>query len=814
MNIKSLAYVFAAIGVTAAAQTPVDSVDVLAYSALNGEGGLRLAWRQDAQSDWQPIYNHSFVSSDFGPWGSYKKMFAPQVQRTADGWQATWVADHDGYVLATATSPDLMHWLPQTYAISQAKRDEVSQYAVDGRAVMGTTLRMSGSEVDSLKAYVERGHAAYARHSETMAGDAERFAGLQPFVYSIKADPKGRKDISAMLIGIFFEDINYAADGGLYAELIQNRDFEYQPSDRGNDRNWNSLTAWSMPKPDKGSVTVATDNPVHLNNPHYLSVDAIPGYQIVNDGWDGITLTAVENYDLNFKARGNVKIKADLIDANGNSLVSKTIDVASVDWADYATSFMAGTDVADAKLVLTVTDGGEFDLDMVSLFPRSTFKGRKNGLRADLAQTLADLHPRFVRFPGGCVAHGDGIDNIYDWKGSVGPLEERRPLRNLWGYHQTRGLGYYEYFQFCEDIGAEPLPVLAAGVPCQNSGTAAHHSHDALTTRGQQCGIPMEQMDAYIQDVLDLIEWANGPADSRWGKVRAEAGHPEPFGLKYIGIGNEDMITPVFEERFRMIYDAVTKADPDIKVVGTVGPFYEGADYDEGWRLARELNIPYVDEHYYVSPGWMIYNQDYYDDYQRGATQVYLGEYAAHLDGRPSNIETALAEALYLTSVERNADVVAMTSYAPLFSKDGHTQWRPDLIYFSNTDVRPSVDYYVQQLYGQNGGDQYIPAQVKSTVASPINQEKAEVRVGSSIVYDSATGEYIVKVANLLPVGYTFKADLSKLGIPKRKSGKMIILSGNPTDTDVLPTETEITLPANGTISVDLPAYSFTLFRF
>ncbi|MDE7376685.1 MAG: alpha-L-arabinofuranosidase [Muribaculaceae bacterium] len=812
---KTILLAAAMVAVSASAQTPADSVDVLAYSSITGEGGMRLAWRPNAKSDWQPIYGHSFVSSDFGPWGSYKKMFAPCLSRTADGWMATWVADQDGYVLATAQSPDLMRWLPQTYTVQKSHRDRVGQYSVDGKAVMGSELRMSRAEVDSLKAFVERGHAAYARHSETMAGDAERFAGLEPFVYSIKADPKGRKHISDMLIGIFFEDINYAADGGLYAELIQNRDFEYQPSDRGNDWNWNALTAWSMPRADKGSAVIATTNPIHANNPHYLSVDARPGFQIVNGGWDGIALNAAENYDLNFKARGNAKIKAELVDANGNSLAAKTVDVTSEDWADYAASFMAGTDVDGASLVLTVVgDGGKFDLDMVSLFPRSTFKGRNNGLRADLAQTLADLPPRFVRFPGGCVAHGDGIDNIYDWKGSVGPLEARRPLRNLWGYHQTRGLGYYEYFQFCEDIGAEPLPVLAAGVPCQNSGTAAHHSHDALTTRGQQCGIPMEEMDAYIQDVLDLIEWANGPADSRWGRVRAEAGHPEPFGLKYIGIGNEDMITPVFEERFRMIYDAVAKAYPDVKVVGTVGPFYEGADYDEGWRLARELDIPYVDEHYYVSPGWMIYNQDYYDDYQRGGTQVYLGEYAAHLDGRPSNIETALAEALYLTSVERNADVVAMTSYAPLFSKDGHTQWRPDLIYFNNSDVRPSVDYYVQQLYGQNSGDEYIPAQVKSTVAAPVNQDKAEARVASSIVYDSRTGEYILKVANLLPVSYTLKADLSKLGIPKRKSGKMTVLSGAPADSDVFPASSDMNFPSNGILQVSLPAYSFAVFRF
>ena len=252
---------------------------------------------------------------------------------------------------------------------------------------------------------------------------------------------------------------------------------------------------------------------------------------------------------------------------------------------------------------------------MVSLFPVNTFKGRENGLRADLAQTLADLKPRFVRFPGGCVAHGNGLDNIYDWKGSIGKLEERKPLANLWGYHQTRGLGYHEYFQFCEDIGAEPLPVLAAAVPCQNSGWPSRFTHDDLTRYGQQGGLPMDSLDSYIQDVLDLIEYANGPADSGWGARRAAAGHPEPFNLKYLGIGNEDMITEVFEERFNRINAAVKKAHPEIMVVGTVGPFYEGADYDEGWRIAREQKLDLVDEHYYVDPAWLIYNQDYYDDY-------------------------------------------------------------------------------------------------------------------------------------------------------------------------------------------------------
>ena len=451
----------------------------------------------------------------------------------------------------------------------------------------------------------------------------------------------------------------------------------------------------------------------------------------------------------------------------------------------------------------------ELHLDLISLFPRNTFKGRRNGLRADLAQTLADLHPRFVRFPGGCVAHGDGVDNIYDWKGSIGPLEARKPLSNLWGYHQTRGLGYHEYFLFCEDIGAEPLPVVAAGVPCQNSGDASHHCHTFTASYGQQCGIPMEEMDAYVQDVLDLIEYANGDArTTRWGRLRAESGHPEPFNLKYIGIGNEDMITPVFTERFNKIYDAVAAAHPEVKVIGTVGPFYEGTDYELGWQLATEKGVPMVDEHYYVQPGWMIHNQDYYDSYDRSKPHVYLGEWAAHLDGRPSNVETALAEALYLTAVERNADVVEMASYAPLLAKDGHTQWRPDLIYFSNTEVRPTVDYHVQQLYGANSGTTYVNSAVSYEGGDP--GADAMRRVGVSIVRTPG-GDTVVKLANLLPVEVQLDTDFaSTLGFTPSAISRTT-LKGTPAQTDALPEVTALdAVPAR----IALPPYSFTVLRF
>src|SRR5690242_9112800 len=266
---------------------------------------------------------------------------------------------------------------------------------------------------------------------------------------------------------------------------------------------------------------------------------------------------------------------------------------------------------------------------MVSLFPENTFHHHPNGLRADLAQTIADLKPKFMRFPGGCLVHGDGLDNIYEWKNTIGPVEQRKGQRNIWSYHQSVGLGYYEYFQFCEDIGAKPLPVVAAGVCCQNSG----ESVTKVWEKGQR-GLAMSEMPAYIQNVLDLIEWANGPVNSTWGAKRAAAGHPAPFHLQYLGIGNEDKQTDVFRERFKMIYDAVKAKHPEITVVGTVGPRPNDEDYREGWKFADQLHVPLVDEHYYEKPEWFLDNQDRYDSYDRSKSRVYVGEYAAHDDHR------------------------------------------------------------------------------------------------------------------------------------------------------------------------------------
>ena len=315
----------------------------------------------------------------------------------------------------------------------------------------------------------------------------------------------------------------------------------------------------------------------------------------------------------------------------------------------------------------------------------------------------------------------------------------------------------------------------------------------------------MEEMGAYVQDILDLIEYANGdPKTNKWAKMRAEAGHPKPFNLKYIGIGNEDLITPIFEERFELIFKAIKEKYPEITVIGTVGPFYEGSDYEAGWKFASRLQVPMVDEHYYNTPGWFINNQDYYDRYDRSKPKVYLGEYAAHLPGRPNNIETALAEALYLTSVERNGDIVSMTSYAPLLAKEGHTQWNPDLIYFNNQEVKPTVGYYTQLLYGQNSGDTYLPADRR------IDNSRQDVqrRIGTSVVRDSKTGDVMVKLVNLLPV--PVKTQLN--GLPLQAGQATLhVLSGSPTDRQARPVEKEVSVADLS--QYEMPAYSLSVIR-
>ena len=647
--------------------------------------------------------------------------------------------------------------------------------------------------------------------SRLLAGDLQNAASQPPAgpmsaTVTLEAG-QAAKPISPDLVGIFFEDLNYAADGGLYAELVQNRSFEYSASDR---KEWNSLTAWELVQrgDGKGAVQIEGIHPLNPNNPHYavLSVlQAGEGVGLSNTGFDGIPLKAGDRYDVALFARtvsgqpGPIAVRLESPD--GARLGEAMLPAPTPEWTRQAATITAKAGHPAARLVVLVSGTGSVGLDMVSLFPQTTFRNRPNGLRADLAQVVADLKPKFMRFPGGCLAHGDGLANMYRWKDTIGPVEQRKEQRNIWHYHQTAGLGYFEYFQFCEDIGAKALPVLPAGVCCQNSGG---------TRETGQKGLPMEQMADYIQEVLDLVEWANGPATSTWGAKRAAAGHPAPFNLKYIGVGNEDCITPVFKERFNLIHAAVKAKHPEITVIGTVGPRPDGPDFDEGWKLAREQKVEIVDEHYYKSPDWFWDHLRRYDSYDRKGPKVYVGEYAAHDNKRRSTLRSALAEAACLTALERNADVVPLASYAPLLAKQGHTQWQPDLIYFDNATISPTINYHVQQLFSVNSGDAYLPAKVVQEPAAPIN-------FTSSIVKDSKSGDLIVKLVSRASVPMRTTVDLAAAG-PINPAAIRTVLTGDPMAENrfgqppaILPQASAFT--AGTTFTCELPPCSLTIIR-
>ncbi len=555
---------------------------------------------------------------------------------------------------------------------------------------------------------------------------------------TVEIDAGEGKAISPLLMGAFFEDLNYAADGGLYGELVENRSFDYSPSE---EQRWHALSFWTLEQRGDAEGQLISDSadPIHPNNPLYAVIgirNPAEGIGISNSGFGGINVEAGETYDFSVFARqlsnpgGPLTVLLET--KEGGTLAQQELPAIDGSWRKYTAELKPSKSTEDARIVVLANHKGRIGIDMVSLFPRKTFKGRPNGLRADLAQAIADMQPRFVRFPGGCLVHGDGLDNMYRWKDTIGPVEQRKGQRNIWKYHQSMGLGYYEYFQFCEDIGAEPLPVVPAGVSCQNSGGSVTHEGG----KGQQC-IPLDDMEAYVQDVLDLIEWANGPADSEWGSRRAAAGHPEPFNLKYLGVGNEDKITAGFEERFAMIHNAIKSDHPEIIVIGTVGPFPSGEDYNKGWDIARKMKLEMVDEHCYQSPDWYWDNLDRWDTYDRKGPKVYLGEWAAR-DGRQSTLRAGLAEAAYFTSMERNGDVVVMSSYAPLLARIGNTQWSPDLIFFNKTEVLPTISYQVQKLLGKNAGDLYLDTQVKGE----------EGRFSASTVKDSKSGDVIIKLVN------------------------------------------------------------------
>ncbi|HYX07609.1 MAG TPA: alpha-L-arabinofuranosidase C-terminal domain-containing protein, partial [Bacteroidales bacterium] len=526
------------------------------------------------------------------------------------------------------------------------------------------------------------------------------FASLRAQVkFEVDASQQG-KAISQELIGAFFEDINYGADGGLYAELVQNRSFEYYPV--SGYTSVSPLNSWYIIKNGGAAASMQVDNSTPLNseNTHYLKLtitDSGIGAGIRNTGFNGIAVKAGEKYNFSVYMKRetdlNQPVVVSLETPSGEEIGSDSILGISGTWQKYTLVLTAGQTENVASLNLVTKGTGNVYFDMVSLFPRNTFKNRKNGLRKDLATTIADLHPKFLRFPGGCVAHGASINNAYRWKETVGDVAERKPNWNLWGYHQTYGLGFYEYFQFCEDIGAKPLPVLWVGISCQ--------------FRNRQI-VPMNEMDPVIQDAVDLIEFANGPADSQWGSVRASMGHPEPFNMEYLCLGNEEDDIPEFRERFTAIASAVKEQYPDIKIIGTSGTAASGGYYNSLWQFSREQNLYAVDEHYYMDPSWFLNNLHRYDNFDRNGPKVFIGEYASK-DDRQHN---AIAEASYLTGVEKNADVIQFTCYAPLLCNENNNQWNPDLIRFDNTHIVKTADYYVQQMYSVNAGDEYLASSI------------------------------------------------------------------------------------------------------
>lgn len=638
-------------------------------------------------------------------------------------------------------------------------------------------------------------------------------APLAASAQKVKA-PIGGKEISKDLIGIFFEDISYSADGGLYAELIQNGSFEYNPSERDG---WGAGTEWRFLRPGHslGYMRPEMADPIHKNNPtymrlhvervgHYYDFNGWTGVGMRNDGFDGIAVKAGAKYDFSVFLRNvdnkNKEMRVVLVGEKDSILGETTITADSKGWKKYTAEIVSNGDCERANLQMLCLTTGDVDVDMVSLMPQDTYNG--HGLRKDMVEALKGLEPKFMRFPGGCVIHGggDGFWNTYRWKTTIGPKEERRGLKNTWGYHQSMGLGYYEYFQLCEDLNMDALPILPCGVSCQGTNGGWGMKNQA------QDVVPMSEMDEWVQDALDLIEWANGDVTTTWGKKRAEAGHPKPFNLKYLGIGNEEKITPEFEERFKYIYNIVRKKHPEIIIVGTAGPgSHKGnPDFDNGWRIAEETDLAVLDEHYYEQKEYFLDNQHNYDNYPRDRkTKVYLGEYAA----KDRKLQDALAEALYLLGIERNGDVVTMTSYAPLFAKKHHESWNPDLIYFDNSKVVLTCSYYVQQMFGTTSGNYYY-----GDVAT-INGDKYQ---GTSCVLNTDKGELYIKLVNAAGEAKDANIDLSRFKGMKSKA-TITTMSGQPEQQNyfdaqpIAPVTKDIKVGKKMTLSVE--PYSCSVIR-
>lgn len=575
---------------------------------------------------------------------------------------------------------------------------------------------------------------------------------------------KPGKPVSPMLYGVFFEDINRAADGGLYGNLIANGSFDY-----GKDEEGNNMRFADWEQSGEAELAIKKARPINQVNRNYINIKATGcgGIRSKGFGCDGFGVRRDESYRISFKARSmEDTVLSFRIWAEDREIAEASVSVCDSKWKDYTAYIKSPSTRLHAELEILLPLGGQADIDCITMFPLNTFKRRRNGMRRDIARMIRDLKPKFMRFPGGCVVEGRSIPTMYNWKNSIGDISARRVNTNRWqldeyqlggrknrDYFQSLGLGFYEYFQFCEDIGAEPVPVMNCGMTCQ--------WHEGLK-------IPLNELQPWIDDVLDLIEFANGAPDTRWGGKRAELGHPSPFNLKYIGIGNEQWGAEYFE-RYELFYKAVSEKYPEIKLITSAGWNSEGKEFDlaADWMEKNKEKAFAVDEHFYKSPEWFLENIHRYDGYDRTMPKVFAGEYACHtskdIDGRRSNFKAALCEAAFLTGLENNADHVWMACYAPLLEKSGFEQWKPNLIVFNNLEVYGTPSYYVQKEFSAHYGSELIGSScdldyihtsattdgeclfIKIVNTSADKQARLTLETPGSVLEDAAAAEIVLR---------------------------------------------------------------------
>ena len=557
-------------------------------------------------------------------------------------------------------------------------------------------------------------------------------------VFTVKANEiKGT--IQSTMWGIFFEDINLAADGGVYAELVKNRSFEFAAP----------MMGWREQRKEggSGSVLVINRGSSNKNNPRFIraTTNSNEGYGLSNEGFRGMGIKANNQYDFSVLARQNkgsdIVLNIELVNAKDKKIGGASLTPNGDQWKKYHVSFTSTATEPKARLNIWFQGKGSIDMDMISLFPKDTWKNRPGGLRADLVQLLADLKPGFLRFPGGCIVEGRELATRYQWKKTIGDVDQRKMIVNRWNtefrhrptpdYYQSFGLGFFEYFQLAEDIGAEPLPILNCGMACQFNTAEV---------------VPTNEIDPYIQDALDLIEFANGTITSRWGKLRAQMGHPAPFNLKMLGVGNEQW-GPQYIDRYIIFSKAIKTKYPNIKLINSVGPDPDGDRFNFLSDTLRKMKAGFLDEHYYRSPEWFTQNAKRYDNYDRKGPKIFAGEYAAQSvqtvsPDNKNNWKCALSEAAFMTGLERNADVVNMASYAPLFAHVDGWEWTPDLIWFDNLNSYGTADYYVQKLFSNNKGSQLIPILQNNEIIA------GQDSVYASAAIDKSSNDIILKIVN------------------------------------------------------------------